>query len=226
MRILIVEDERKSAAYLQKGLGENGFVVDVARDGEAGLHLARTGNYALVVLDVMLPQRDGFSVLQELRHGGSETPVLVLSARDAVRRSGARPRARRRRLLGEALRLLGIVGSRPIVAEARIVASGGTAARRRPRARRDPPPRRAGGAPPGAHPKEFSLLALLARRAGEALSRTLIAEEVWDMNSDSETNVVDVHVRRLRSKVDDPFDRKLIHTVRGVGYVLEERPER
>lgn len=223
MKILVVEDESKTAAYLRKGLTENGFVVDVAAEGESGLHKAMTGGFDLVILDVMLPGRDGWSVLADMRGAGKQTPVLLLTARDSVpdRVKGlelgaddylvkpfafsellARVRSILRRgpvRLAEVAQIgdleLDLARHRAIRAGQRLVLT----------------------------PKEFALLSLLVRRTGEVLSRTLIAEQVWDMNFDSGTNVVDVHVRRLRSKVDDPFERKLIHTVRGVGYVLEER---
>ncbi len=223
MKVLVVEDEPKSAAYLSKGLGESGFVVDVAHDGENGLSLARSGGYELIVLDVMLPRRDGLSVLAELRRGGAQTPVILLTARDRVQD----------RVLGLDQGADDYLVKPFAFAEllARIRTVLRRAATRRPeliriadleidvaRQRVSRSERRI-----DLTAKEFLLLSLLARRAGEALSRTLIAQEVWDMNFDPGTNVVDVHVRRLRAKVDEPFERKLIHTVRGVGYVLEDR---
>ncbi|MBI3267836.1 MAG: heavy metal response regulator transcription factor [Planctomycetes bacterium] len=224
MKILVVEDERKAAAYLRKGLVENGFVVDVAADGEDGLHLARTEAYDLLIMDVLLPGRDGWSVLAELRAAGRQTPVLFLTARDAVqdRVKGLE--------LGADDYLVKPYAFSELLARVRSILRRGPARHAeclrvaeleidhvRHRATR-------AGARLELTPKEFALLSLLARRPGEVLSRTVIAEQVWDMNFDSGTNVVDVHVRRLRSKVDDPFEKKLIHTVRGVGYVLEERP--
>jgi two-component system copper resistance phosphate regulon response regulator CusR len=224
MKILVVEDEKKTAAYLRKGLAENGFVVDVTHDGAEGLRRARADAYDLIVLDVMLPGRDGWSVLSELRQAGKGTPVLFLTARDAVQdrvkglELGAddylvKPFAFSE-LLARVRSLLRRSGPRQAdvlrVADLEI----------------DLPRHRAGrgGQRLDLTPKEFLLLALLAQRAGEVLSRTFIAEQVWDMNFESDTNVVDVHVRRLRAKADEPFARKLIHTVRGAGYVLEERP--
>lgn len=224
MRVLIVEDEPKIAAFLRKGLAENGFVVDVANQGDDGLHLARTAAYDLVILDVMLPQLDGWSILEALRREGRQTPVLYLTARDSVpeRVKGlelgaddylvkpfafsellARVRSILRRSPSRQPEMIRVADLEVDVVRHRAFRAGG---------RLD------------LTPKEFALLSLLARRAGDVLSRTVIAEQVWDMNFDSDTNVVDVHVRNLRSKVDDPFEQKLIHTVRGVGYVLEERP--
>jgi two-component system copper resistance phosphate regulon response regulator CusR len=223
MKILIVDDEKKTAAYLGKGLTENGFVVDIAGRGDDGLHLALTGDYDLVVLDVMLPERDGWSILGELRRSGNQTPVLFLTARDAV------PDRVKGLELGADDYLVKPFAFSELLARVRSVL--------RRRAGSPPDTLRVGdlevdllrhratrgGKRLDLTAKQFALLALLARRSGEVLSRTLIAEQVWDMNFDSDTNVVDVHVRRLRSKVDDPFEQKLIHTVRGVGYVLEER---
>ena len=223
MKILIVEDERKTAAYLRKGLSESGFTVDIADDGEEGLHLAQTGDYDLIVLDVMLPERDGWSVLSEVRRSGKQLPVLFLTARDAVE-------DRVKGLEGGADDYL----TKPF-AFAEFLARVRTLLRRGPN--RQPDTLRVcdleidfiqhramrGGKRLDLTPKEFSLLSLLARRKGEVLTRTVIAGQVWDMNFDSQTNVVDVHMRRLRAKVDDPFQHKLIQTVRGVGYVLAEQ---
>ncbi len=224
LSILVVEDENKTAAYLKKGLLENHFAVDVAQQGDEGLELALSGTYDLLILDVMLPRRDGWSILSELRRAGKQTPVLFLTARDAVRHRvkglelGAddylvKPFAFSELLARIHSILRRTVGSQPEtlqLADLEIDLLHHKAAR--------------GGRRLELTPTEFQLLALLARRKGEVLSRKLIAEQVWDINFDTDTNVVDVHVRRLRSKVDDPYEQKLIYTVRGVGYVLEERP--
>jgi two-component system copper resistance phosphate regulon response regulator CusR len=223
MKVLLVEDDQKTGAYLRKGLVESGFAVDVANRGDDGLHLARSGDYDLIVLDVMLPGRDGWSVIDDLRASGRMTPVLFLTAMDAV------PDRVRGLELGADDYLVKPFAFSEFLARVRSVLRRGTARQKeilrvadlevdtlRFAASRS-------GRKLDLTPKEFGLLALLTRRAGDVLSRTLIAEQVWDMNFDSDSNVVDVHVRRLRAKVDDPFPEKLIHTVRGVGYVLEER---
>ena len=224
MKILIVEDEPKTAAYLKKGLEENGYVADVAGDGETGAYMARQGGYELVILDVMLPGQDGWSVLRDLRQRRNPVPVLFLTARDAV------PDRVRGLELGADDYLIKPFAFSELLARLRtVLRRGGTArldtvlrvADLEIDAERHRATRR--GRPLELTPKEFLLLSLLARRAGDVLSRTLIAEQVWDINFDTGTNVVDVHVRRLRSKVDDPFEAKLIHTVRGIGYVLEPR---
>ena len=223
MRILIVEDEPKTAAYLRKGLCESGFLADVAFRGDDGLQLARERDYDVVILDVMLPERDGWEVLSEIRRAGKQTPVLFLTARDAV------PDRVKGLELGADDYLVKPFAFSELLARVRTILRRGPA--RQPEALRvadlelDLVRHRAvrGGQRLELAPKEFALLSLLARRQGEVLSRTLIAEQVWDMNFDSDTNVVDVAVRRLRRKADDPFPRKLIHTVRGLGYVLEDR---
>jgi two-component system, OmpR family, copper resistance phosphate regulon response regulator CusR len=223
MRILIVEDEKKAAAFLSKGLREAGFVADVAENGEEGLFKALSVDYELVILDAMLPRKDGWSVLRELRDQGRAMPVLFLTARSAVpeRVKGlelgaddylvkpyaftellARVRALLRRRTERQPDILQI-------ADLRIDLLGAKAHRADTRI--------------DLAPREFALLSLLARRSGEVLSRLVIAEQVWDMHFDSDSNVVDVAIRRLRRKVDDPFLVKLIHTIRGMGYVLEMR---
>lgn len=223
MKILVVEDEKKTANYLRKGLVENGFVVDVCRRGDDGLSAASAQDYDLVLLDVMLPEKDGWSILSELRHGGRKTPVLFLTARDAVKdrvkglELGAddylvKPYAFAE-LLARMRNILRRKGGHPDnlqIGDLEIDFIRHRASR--------------AGQQLDLTPKEFALLTLLARRTGEVLTRTLIAEEVWGMNFDSASNVVDVNVRRLRFKLDHASSLKLIHTVRGVGYVLEERP--
>jgi two-component system copper resistance phosphate regulon response regulator CusR len=222
VKILVVEDEKKAAAYLRKGLVENGFVVDVASDGDDGLQLARTGEYEIVVLDVMLPGRDGWSVLGELRRAGSQTPVLFLTAKDGL------PDRVKGLNLGADDYLVKPFAFSELLARIRSILRRGPSRQpemlKRADLEIDLVRHRVarGGKKLDLTPKEFALLTLLTRRAGEVLSRTAIAEQVWDMNFDGGTNVVDVHVRRLRTKVDEPFERKLIHTVRGMGYVLDE----
>ena len=228
MRLLVIEDEPKLADYLHKGLSENGYVVDVARDGIEGRRLACDGEYDLVLLDLMLPGVDGFGVLEAMRAARRSTPVLMLTARDKVEdrvrglQDGAddylvKPFAFSELLarVGALLRR-GAAGAAPAGTQLRLAdLEIDLVSRKAQRARQA-----AGPDGQGVH-----LLTLLLRRRGQILSRTTLAEQVWDMNFDSDTNVVEVAVRRLRAKLDDPFPSKLLHTVRGMGYVLEERAD-
>ena len=223
MRVLLVEDEAKLAEYVRKGLSENGFVVDVAKDGIDGKHLALQGEYDLVVLDVMLPGIDGFGVLKALRESRN-TPVLMLTARDSVEdrvkglQDGADDYLVKPFAFSELLARLQALGRRGV----RSSADETNVLRLGPleldlvkrKATRD-------GQRLDLTSKEFILLTLFLRRQGEVLSRTVLAEQVWDMNFDGDTNAVEVAIRRLRAKMDDPFDHKLLRTVRGMGYVLE-----
>lgn len=223
MRILIIEDEKKTASFLRKGLSESGYVVDTSGDGNEGLLLALDINYDLIILDVMLPGQDGWAILMALRRAGKHMPVLFLTARDAVNdrvkglELGADDYLIKPFAFSELLARVRLLFRRaPVrhsetlkIADLEIMPA-------RQRATRS-------GKRLDLTSKEFALLSLLMRRSGEVLSRTLIAEQVWDINFDSDTNVIDVAIRRLRGKVDDPFEQKLIHTVRGVGYVLENR---
>ena len=222
MKVLVIEDEKRAASYLEKGLRENGFSVEVAGTGEDGLHRAAEGEPDLVILDVLLPDRDGWSVLVELRRRGKKTPVLMLTARD-----GVEDRVRGLEL-GADDYLVKPFAFSELLARTRALLRRAPA--RAPDILRtadlevDLARRRAtrGGKRLDLTPTEFSLLSLLARRAGEVVSRTVIAEQVWDMNFESRSNVVDVHMRRLRTKLDEPFEKKLIRTVRGAGYVLDD----
>ncbi len=226
MKLLVVEDEAKLADYLKKGLTEEGFVVDVARNGIDGLHLATEGDYDLVLLDGMLPGIDGMAMLAALRQS-RQTPVLMLSARTQIEdrvkglQSGADDYLVKPFAFSELLARIHVLLRRGNASRASVEATVLKLADleldliRRKAAR--------GGQRLDLTAKEFNLLSLLLRRAGEVLSRTELAEQVWDMNFDSETNVVEVAVRRLRTKLDQPFERPLLHTVRGMGYVLEAR---
>ena len=228
MKILVVEDEPKTGDYLKQGLSEAGFVVDLARDGMDGLHLGETGDYDLAILDVMLPKLDGWQVLAGLRRAGRTMPVLFLTARDHVedRVKGlelgaddylvkpfafAELLARVRPLLRRRNRAS--CGSSDQEPQHRYAANLDLDLRRRRVSR--------GGRQIDLTAKEFALLDLLLRRQGEVLPRSLIASQIWDMNFDSDTNVIEVAVRRLRAKIDDDFEPKLIRTVRGMGYVVD-----
>jgi two-component system copper resistance phosphate regulon response regulator CusR len=221
MKILVVEDEPKTGDYLTQGLSEAGYVVDLARNGVDGAHQATTEDYDLVVLDVMLPGLDGWGVLQAIRKAGRSMPVLFLTARSQVddRVKGlelgaddyllkpfafsellARVRTLLRRGRSMEPEVLRVADIELDLLRRRVVRSG---------KRID------------LTAKEFALLELLLRRHDEVLPRSLIASQVWDMNFDSDTNVIEVAVRRLRAKIDDGYEPKLIQTVRGMGYVLE-----
>jgi two-component system copper resistance phosphate regulon response regulator CusR len=224
MRLLVIEDNSRTSEYLVKGLRESGFVVDAAMTGTDGLHLARTGEYDLIVLDVMLPGMDGWKVIGELRRD-SQVPVLFLTARDQVEdrvkglELGADDYLVKPFAFSELLARIRTLLRRGRASEQQVMQEGDLEVdlvRRRVQR---------GGQRIDLTAKEFALLSLLLRRKGEVLTRTLIAEQVWDMNFDSDTNVVDVAVRRLRAKIDEGFAERLIHTIRGVGYVLEARPD-
>jgi len=223
VKILIVEDEPKTGSYLRQGLSEAGYVVDLLANGVDGLHLALEGAHDLVILDVMLPGLDGWQVLQELRRRGQETPVLFLTAKDHVedRVKGLELGADDylvkpfsfSELLARGRTILRRGKNNHVEATMLTVADLELDLLRRRVSR--------GGKRIDLTAKEFGLLELLMRRHGEVLPRSLIASQVWDMNFDSDTNVIDVAVRRLRAKMDDPFEPKLLQTVRGMGYVLE-----
>ena len=226
MKILLVEDEPKTGDYIKQGLAEAGFVVDLARDGVDGLHLGETGDHDLAILDVMLPKLDGWQVLAGLRRAKREMPVLFLTARDQVEdrvkglELGADDYLVKPFAFAELLarvRTLLRRGGRKAEAEQMLVADLELDLMRRRVTR--------GGQRIDLTAKEFALLELLLRRRGEVLPRSLIASQIWDMNFDSDTNVIEVAMRRLRAKMDDGFEPKLIRTVRGMGYVLEDNTE-
>ncbi|AUH01944.1 heavy metal response regulator transcription factor [Pectobacteriaceae bacterium CE70] len=222
MRILIVEDDHSTGEYLRKGLGEAGYGVDLARNGTDGLFMALEQTYDLIVLDVMLPGLDGWQLIEIIRKK-NDVPVLFLTARDGVqdRIHGLE--------LGADDYLIKPFSFTELVLRIRTLLRRGVTREendywladlhldvlRRKVTRRD--------LAVVLTNKEFALLALFVQRQGEVLSRTQIASQVWDMNFDSDTNVVDVAVKRLRAKIDRPFELKLIHTVRGIGYVCEPR---
>lgn len=222
MKILIVEDEEKTGSYLKQGLTESGYVTDLATRGMDGLHLATTEEYDLIVLDLMLPEISGWHILEALRKRENETPVIILSARDQVddRVKGlemgaddylmkpfafSELLARIRNLLRRSQHALDPTRLQIADLEVDLISRRVTRAGQRITLTA----------------KEYTLLEFLLRRRGEVLSRSLIASHVWDMNFDSDTNVIEVAIRRLRSKIDDPFPTRLIHTMRGMGYVME-----
>jgi len=225
MKLLIVDDELKTARFLKRGFTEAGFVVTLAADGPTAMHQIETGVFDLIVLDIMLPGLDGLQILTWMRDAGRQTPVLMLTARDEVSDRvrglmlGADDYLVKPFAFSELLARVRTVLRRPPVRESDTLCVADLeldlAGHRATRA----------GKRIDLTGREFTLLSLLARRAGEVLTRTFIAESVWNMNAEGDTNVVDVNLRRLRSKLDDPFSQKLLRTVRGVGYVLED-PDR
>jgi two-component system copper resistance phosphate regulon response regulator CusR len=220
VKLLVVEDDPKAARFLKKGLGEEGFVVDVCHDGEHGLEAALTGQYSLMVLDVMLPTLDGLKVVEEMRAQACDTPVLMLTALDSV--------AHRIRGLSHGADdyLIKPYAFGELTARIRAVLRRRSASPARSLRFEDlTVDAKRGYAERGEHvldltSKELQLLELLVSHQGEILTRTYIAEAVWEMTFDGDSNIIDVNIRRLRAKADDPFERKLIHTVRGRGYVL------
>lgn len=222
MKILIIEDETKIGDYLHQGLSEAGFVVDLARNGLDGHHLAMTESYDLIILDVMLPDVEGWRILRALREEGKAVPVLFLTARDSVddRVKGLE--------LGADDYLLKPFAFAELLARVRTLLRRGSNPTNEPCLKvadleLDLLRRRVtrGGTRIQLTAKEFALLELLLQRRGEVLPRSLIASQVWDMNFDSNTNVIDVAIRRLRAKIDDNYSIKLIHTIRGMGYTLD-----
>jgi two-component system copper resistance phosphate regulon response regulator CusR len=221
MKLLVIEDEEVTARFLRQGFREAGFVVDMALDGVEALNLIQAGAYDLIVLDLMLPGMDGLHVLTWLRESGANSRVLILSARDTVDdrikglELGADDYLVKPFAFAELLARAHAILRRPPVREPATLRVGdlelNVIARRATRA----------GQRLDLTAREFVLLTLLARRTGEVLTRVMIAQSVWNMHFHGDTNVVDVSVRRLRSKIDDPFPTKLLRTVRGIGYVLE-----
>lgn len=222
MKLLLVEDEVKTGEYVRQGLTESGFVVDLVRSGLDGHHMALTGSYDLIILDVMLPDVDGWHIVRALREAKSTVPVLFLTARDSVedRVKGLE--------LGADDYLVKPFAFSELLARVRTLLRRGNATSLQDQLRvadlvLDIPRRRVLRQDQriSLTNKEFALLELLVRRQGEVLPRSLIASQVWDMNFDSDTNVIDVAIRRLRAKIDDDFEPKLIHTIRGMGYMLD-----
>lgn len=230
MRILVIEDEKRLSDYLVKGLTEHGHVIDVAADGIEGKRYATLGEYELILLDVMLPGIDGFAILKALRSAKEpqkSTPTIMLTARDKVDdrvrglEEGADDYLVKPFAFTELLARINAIARRSSqnstgaasttlsIADLDLDLSARRVARANQRL--------------DLTAREFSLLTLFLRRRGQILSRTTIAEQVWEMHFDSETNIVEVAIRRLRTKLDDPFTNKLLHTERGMGYVLEDR---
>lgn len=222
MRLLFVEDDIKIAEYILKGLKEAGFAVDHAADGEDGLHLALNESYDAAIIDIMLPKLDGLSLIEKMRERKMHTPVIILSAKRSVDdrvkglQAGGDDYLTKPFSFSELLaRVQALIRRASRIAEPTSIAVGDLSI---DLLTRDVV---RGHVKIDLQPREFSLLEYLMRNVGKVISKTMILEHVWDYNFDPQTNVVDVLVSRLRSKVDRDFDEKIIHTVRGVGYVLK-----
>ncbi|APJ03419.1 heavy metal response regulator transcription factor [Silvanigrella aquatica] len=222
MRILIIEDAEKTASFLKKGLTEKGYVVDIESNGQEGLYLAQMNNYDLIILDVMLPEMDGWSILKELRTSDNKTYIIMLTARDDIDDKvkglnlGADDYLVKPFAFSELVaRIQTILRRKPTIQKDIIVIGDLEVDLNKKRVSR-------GGVKIDLTPKEFMLLSLLIRNNNVALSRSEISEKIWNINFDTDTNVVDVHIRRLRAKIDDDYEKKFIKTVRGIGYMFDE----
>jgi two-component system OmpR family response regulator len=223
MRVLLIEDDREAANWLLRAIGEAGHVAEHAADGATGAHLARTGNYDVLIVDRLLPKLDGLSLLRELRREGNETPALILSALGQVDdrveglRSGGDDYLTKPYAVSELLARIEVLARRRRTDDAEtMLRVGDLELDRLSRI-----VKRAGKQIP-IQPREFRLLEYLMRNAGKVVTRTMLLEQVWDYHFDPQTNVIDVHVSRLRAKIDKDFGAPLLHTVRGAGYVLRE----
>jgi two-component system OmpR family response regulator len=221
MRVLVIEDDWETAHFLQKALKESGHSADVAHDGEEGLALAREGDYEVLIIDRMLPRLDGLSVVRALRSEGLRRPVLILSALGAVDdrvkglRAGGDDYLTKPYALSELLARVEALGRRtdPHEQQTRYIVGDLVLDRLSHRVTR-------GGEPIALQPREYRLLEYLMRNAGQVVTRTMLLEHVWDYHFDPQTNVIDVHISRLRAKIDKHFDKPLLHTVRGAGYMI------
>ena len=225
MRVLVIEDDRETAQFLRKALKESGHAADIAEDGEMGLSLAQEGNYDVLIVDRMLPRLAGLSAIKELRAKGMRTPVLILSALgdvdDRVKglRAGGDDYLTKPYAYSELLARVEALARRPVPAEqeTRYSVGGLVLDRLSHRVTRD-------GEPIQLQPREYRLLEYLMKHAGQVVTRTMLLEHVWDYHFDPQTNVIDVHVSRLRAKIDKNFDKPLLHTVRGAGYTIRDGP--
>jgi two-component system, OmpR family, response regulator len=223
MRVLVVEDDRETALFLQRSLKENGHVADIAGDGELGLALAREGGWDVLIVDRMLPRLDGLSLIETLRREGARTPVLILSALgevdDRVKglRAGGDDYLTKPYAYTELLARIEALARRPAPEEqvTRYMIGDLTLDRLSHKVTR-------GGQAIALQPREFRLLEYLMRNAGQVVTRTMLLQNVWDYHFDPQTNVIDVHISRLRSKIDRGFAKPLLHTVRGSGYMIRD----
>jgi len=220
MRLLVVEDEARIARFIRRGLEEEGHAVDVATDGDEAIVLATTNDYDVILLDILLPRRNGLAVCHDLRQRNVATPILMLTAKDSVQdkvaglNSGADDYLTKPFSFDELVARVNALTRRQALARSPILSVADLTL--------DPISHdvRRGGDPVELTNKEYALLALLMRRPGQVLTRTQIAQQIWDMDVDSDSNVIDVYIRYLRKKVDAGRDQPLIHTVRGVGYTI------
>ena len=221
MRLLIIEDDKDVASFMARGMREAGHVIDAAHDGETGLEMARDGGYDVLIVDRMLPRRDGLSVIETLRAEGDRTPVLILSALGEVDdrveglKAGGDDYLVKPYAFAELLARVEVLARRrdPDTVKTKLSVGGLEMDLLARTVKRD-------GEEILLQPREFRLLEFLMRHAGQVVTRTMLLEKVWDYHFDPQTNVIDVHISRLRSKIDKPFEADMLHTVRGAGYRL------